>query len=188
MKPSLSVVLTARDNATMLKQQVDRLMDIVPEFTPNFEVIIVIDGSNDQTSEIAQQYSLQFPQIKTKVNDQKQGVLASIRIGCDIASSGSVYVQEPEGEVNAAEIKKFFSEGLKNNLLSTGVSNSVEQETAILNRLSQWCDALRQVHDDRTKKFEQRVDSMLRVDRERSNEKKALPEIVVVGSSEKAAS
>jgi glycosyltransferase involved in cell wall biosynthesis len=79
LKPSLSVVLPLHNAQSSLVGLVDELLDVLPELTSNFEVVLVDDGSTDATIEVAHEISLNFPQVRLIVHPAKLGACESLR-------------------------------------------------------------------------------------------------------------
>ncbi|HEY2761477.1 MAG TPA: glycosyltransferase, partial [Pirellulales bacterium] len=63
MKPILSVLLPVHNAQAKLAGMVHRLLDVLPEVTPCFEVMIVDDGSTDATRELGHEFARDFPQV-----------------------------------------------------------------------------------------------------------------------------
>src|SRR4029077_19023828 len=64
LKPLLSILLPVRNAQAILQTNVQRLLDVLPELSGRFEVLIVDDGSTDATCEIAYELARAFPQIQ----------------------------------------------------------------------------------------------------------------------------
>ncbi len=64
MKYSLSVVVPVRDVEGILAERIHELLEIVADLATRFELLIVDDGSTDETRTIAAQLTRQFPQVR----------------------------------------------------------------------------------------------------------------------------
>ncbi len=64
MEPSLSLVLPVYNVQSTLGSQVARMLDVLPELTGRFELLIVDNGSTDLTAEVADELARQFPQVR----------------------------------------------------------------------------------------------------------------------------
>ena len=86
---SLSIVLPSYNEAMHLAQFVKALKDAVQLITPNFEIIIVNDGSKDQTREVALALCLQG-QIRYLEFSRNFGKEAALMAGIDYAKGDAV--------------------------------------------------------------------------------------------------
>ncbi len=64
MNLPLSILLPVRNVQTTLHSIVHKLIDILPELTQQFELLIVDDGSTDATCEVAYELARDYPQIQ----------------------------------------------------------------------------------------------------------------------------
>lgn len=64
MDQSLNVVLRVRDAERTLAACIDRLLEILPDVAERFAVLVVDQGSTDQTLEVAHELALVYPQLR----------------------------------------------------------------------------------------------------------------------------
>lgn len=96
MSRTLSLLLPVHNAQAYLEPTVLALLDVVPELTPNFEVLIIDDGSSDDTSDTAQQLVARFPQIQLIRNSHRLGMAGAI--GCGVAAArGEVILLREDG-------------------------------------------------------------------------------------------
>lgn len=82
---SLSLILPVRNAEHQLAGAVARVLDILPDITRSFEILIIDQGSSDQTLEIAEDLATEYPQI---------------RVGCAVNSDAVQFgIQQSRGEV-----------------------------------------------------------------------------------------
>ena len=63
LNPSLSVLLPVQNGQATLQADVQRVLEVLPELTSQFEVLIVDDGSHDATYEVAHEFARDYPQV-----------------------------------------------------------------------------------------------------------------------------
>ncbi len=64
VKYSLSIVVPVRDREAILTKSIQELLEIIADLTHHFELLIIDDGSTDETGTIAAQLSRHFPQVR----------------------------------------------------------------------------------------------------------------------------
>lgn len=63
MKASLSILLPVHNAQSTVGDAIGRLLEILPELTNRFEIIVVDDGSSDATCEVADDWARHYPQV-----------------------------------------------------------------------------------------------------------------------------
>ena len=81
MERSLTVLLPVENAQATLGKNVRRMLEILPELTDSFEILIVDDGSTDATYEVADELSTQYPQIRVTRNSTPTGRTRAIQVG-----------------------------------------------------------------------------------------------------------
>ena len=70
---SLSVLLPVHNSQATLESDVARILDVLPELSREFDVVIVDDASTDATWEIAEDLACRYPQITIARQPIRQG-------------------------------------------------------------------------------------------------------------------
>ena len=78
MKPSLSLLIPVHNAQTHLQASVQHLLEVLPELTGRFEVLVVDDGSTDATAELAHELARDYPQIKVARQTTNLGWAATV--------------------------------------------------------------------------------------------------------------
>ncbi|HUE69659.1 MAG TPA: glycosyltransferase family 2 protein [Pirellulaceae bacterium] len=81
MNPSLSVILPVCSAAESLERVVGRLLEMLPDLTGRFEILIVDDASTDNTPEIADELRRTYPQVRVIRHGWSWGTAAALRTG-----------------------------------------------------------------------------------------------------------
>ena len=104
---SLSLVLPVRNAERTLVQRVGRLLDLLPDLTSRFEIVVVDDGSSDHTAEVAGELARQYPQLRLIRHDRPRGPAAATKTGlrsasgrrCSCRKTGAAQPREPPAAV-----------------------------------------------------------------------------------------
>ncbi len=89
MERSLTVLLPVRNVQSTLAASVREVLDVVSELTEQFDLVIVDDGSEDATSEVAEELTRNYPQVCAFRHGEHLGRDEAIRTGL-LQSSGEI--------------------------------------------------------------------------------------------------
>ncbi len=144
MNDSLSIILPVRDCQATLSKQVHHLLEVVPDLTSRFEIILVDDASTDHTTEIARELERQYPQLRLICHPQHRGREAAVNTGLASAGNETVFVPEAHSAMSAMDMRRAWSLRHERGALPS----RLRQRPAILDpelidRLTTWGQALR---------------------------------------------
>ncbi len=105
---SLTVVLPVYNGETRLRKSVDEILELASELTSKFGVLIVDDGSNDSTYEVAEELAARYPQISVHRNRQRRGLGSMIDYAQRRIRSDAVIVHDGVTPINAGEIRTLW--------------------------------------------------------------------------------
>ena len=85
-RPSISIVLPAYNEAANIETAVMEAIDALSTLTDDFEVVVVDDGSSDQTATIANGLSEKYNEVHLVKHRSNLGYGAAIRSGFNKSS------------------------------------------------------------------------------------------------------
>jgi len=110
-KSMLSVIMPAyKEEARIAKTLEDYVIHFSKEYHQDFEMIVILDGCIDRTMEIVNEYSIKFPQIKSKTFEQRLGKGGAIREGLKIANGDIILLVDADGATAPKELDKLIVE------------------------------------------------------------------------------
>ena len=92
---TLSVVLTVHNAEKTLAAHVGRMLDVLPDLTSRFELLIVDDGSTDQTEEVAHELARDYPQLRVARHPRRLGSDASAKTALENTTGEIVILHDP---------------------------------------------------------------------------------------------
>jgi len=102
--PSVSVILPAHNEAENLEEVINGLVPELLKNTSGFEIIIVDDGSEDATGELAADFSRKDDRIRLIKHETNRGYGAALRTGFDNARLEWLFFMDSDGQFVPAEI------------------------------------------------------------------------------------
>jgi glycosyltransferase involved in cell wall biosynthesis len=103
----LSVVIPCYNEALTLQRCVEKVLEIDKDPLP-IEIIIVDDGSKDNSLSVAKDLESRHPAISVVSHSQNKGKGAALRTGFNLATGDFVAVQDADLEYNPHDLKKLL--------------------------------------------------------------------------------
>ena len=104
----LSVFLPAYNEEKMLAETTQKIVLVLQKVVDDYEVIIVNDGSKDQTGKIADKLASGNKKIKVIHHPKNRGYGAAVKTGTYAARYPWIVLFDSDGQFDFKEITKFF--------------------------------------------------------------------------------
>ena len=108
LNKSLTVVLPVYNGETRLRKSVNEILELASELTSKFGVLIIDDGSNDATYEVAEELAARYPQVSVRRNRQRRGLGSTIDYVQRRIRSDAVIVHDGISPIDAGEIRTLW--------------------------------------------------------------------------------
>jgi hypothetical protein len=105
---SLTVVLPVYNGETRLRKSVNEILELASELTTKFGVLIIDDGSNDATYEVAEELAAHFPQVSVRRHRHRRGLGSAIDYAQQRVRSDAVIVHDGVTPIDAGEIRSLW--------------------------------------------------------------------------------
>ena len=89
MPPTYSIVIPAYNESTRIRTSLDRVIAFANQHQWNAEILVVNDGSSDDTAQILQEYAARHPIVRLLQNPGNRGKGYSVRNGMVMISANS---------------------------------------------------------------------------------------------------
>ncbi len=113
---SLTIFFPCYNDAGMIADLVATADEVAKEFTADYEIIVVDDGSEDKSREILRKLRTQYPRLRLVFHEKNQGYGAALQSGFRSATKDWVFYTDGDGQYDIKEARSFFG------LLQNGVS------------------------------------------------------------------
>jgi len=105
---SLTLFLPCYNEEANLKKVIKDATDILPKIIDEFEILIIDDGSQDKTGEIADNLSSKKKEIRVVHHSKNMGYGAALRSGFKHSTKDLVFFTDGDGQFNLEEITKLL--------------------------------------------------------------------------------
>jgi hypothetical protein len=127
---SLTLVLPVHNAEATLPRQVEELLTIAGELTSQFELLVIDDGSNDDTFEIARELATRFPQIRVTRHAHHRGLGPTLRALRGRVTSDVVIVHDNASLLDTEQIRRLWAEKTGQQFRVDGRSGAAASETS----------------------------------------------------------
>ena len=103
--PGLTVFFPAFNDAGTIASLVIRAVQVASRLTPDYEVIVVNDGSSDATADIAEELTRTYPRVRVIHHSQNRGYGGALRSGFSAATKELVAYTDGDAQYDPAEIE-----------------------------------------------------------------------------------
>jgi hypothetical protein len=104
----LSLCMPAYNEATNIEDTLDAACAILPEFVQRFEVVVVDDGSKDNTGELVARYAEREPRILLERHDRNRGYGAAVSTGLRAAKGDLVAFTDSDGQFTILDLPQLL--------------------------------------------------------------------------------
>lgn len=109
MERSLTIVLPIRHATESLSATVQRMLEILPDLTRRFEVLLIDDGALEAPSESARELARHYPQVRVVANSDAAGSRdAALRAALEQSSGEVVFLGEDGCAARLQEIDRLW--------------------------------------------------------------------------------
>lgn len=108
MERSLSALIPVHNAQSTLAATVQDFLDILPELTGRFEVVVADDGSTDATIEVADELATCYPQVVAVRRAIRRGRVATIRTALDRSAGDVLLLEDEDSRVPLNEVRRLW--------------------------------------------------------------------------------
>jgi glycosyltransferase involved in cell wall biosynthesis len=100
----LSIFFPAYNDSGTIASMVIRAIQAASELTPDFEVIVVNDGSSDATAEIADELARTYPNVRVVHHSKNRGYGGALQTGFRSATKEWIFYTDGDAQYDPAEL------------------------------------------------------------------------------------
>jgi glycosyltransferase involved in cell wall biosynthesis len=106
--PGLSVFFPAYNDSATIASMVIAACKAAQRLTPDYEVIIVNDGSADRTPEIADELARAYPEVRVVHHPRNRGYGGALRSGFASAQKELIFYTDGDGQYDPSELEALW--------------------------------------------------------------------------------
>ncbi|WP_425397961.1 glycosyltransferase family 2 protein [Aeoliella sp.] len=106
----MSICMPCFNEAQVLGEVLTGALAVLPEFLEEFEIVIVDDGSSDQTSEVVRSYAEKDDRVRLVRHEVNRGYGASVATGLRAAQGDWVFFTDGDGQFNLLDLPQLLVE------------------------------------------------------------------------------
>lgn len=107
--PSLSVFFPAYNDAGSIGGLVERANDVARALADDVEIIVVNDGSRDETAGVLQELQTRLPTLRVVTHASNRGYGGALRSGFAAARKDWVFYTDGDGQYDPAELSRLVT-------------------------------------------------------------------------------
>lgn len=111
----LSIFLPAYNEENNLKKTIDNVVENVTKNVSKWELVVVNDGSSDNTKKIAEKYANENKRIRVITHEENRGYGASLKTGFYTAKYPWISFIDSDGQFDFGEIGNFIEKQKETN-------------------------------------------------------------------------
>lgn len=111
MSRSLSLVLTVCNAEMDLANNLQHLFDVLADLTERFEILLIDEGSTDQTVETARELALRYPQLRMVPSDRQNAASAALDATLAKTTGDLVFIQSGHSTVRPSALRQLWEMG-----------------------------------------------------------------------------
>jgi glycosyltransferase involved in cell wall biosynthesis len=109
-KPAgLSVFFPAYNDSGTIASMVIRAVQAASELTPDYEVIVVNDGSQDATPEIIDELARTYPRVRAVHHPRNRGYGGALQTGFRSATKDLIFYTDGDAQYDPAELRDLWA-------------------------------------------------------------------------------
>jgi glycosyltransferase involved in cell wall biosynthesis len=105
----LSVVLPAWNEEAVIAHTVQKVVETLSNVAPDYEIIVVDDGSTDRTGEITDALAAENPRIRAVHNRPNKGYGGALIAGFNAASKELTFFMDADGQFDIRDITRLLA-------------------------------------------------------------------------------
>ncbi|CAN5412804.1 glycosyltransferase family 2 protein [soil metagenome] len=106
--PGISIFFPAYNDAKSIGKLVGDAAEILPAFTDDYEIIVVNDGSTDETAAVLNELEKLYENLRVVEHEMNRGYGAALQSGFKTATKELIFYTDGDGQYDVRELPLLF--------------------------------------------------------------------------------
>jgi glycosyltransferase involved in cell wall biosynthesis len=111
----ITVFFPAYNLEAQIENTIEKAYDVIPKLAENYEIIVINDGSKDNTGQILQKLKLRFNNLKVITHEVNKGYGAALKSGFYNAKYPWIAFTDADGQFDISELPKLIAKQKETN-------------------------------------------------------------------------
>lgn len=107
-RPGISVFFPAYNDAKSIGKLIADASDVLPALTDDYEIIVVNDGSTDETADVLRELTKSNERLRVVSHETNKGYGAALQSGFRAASKDLIFYTDGDGQYDVRELSLLF--------------------------------------------------------------------------------
>ncbi|MEM7332307.1 MAG: glycosyltransferase family 2 protein [Chloroflexota bacterium] len=107
---SISIAMPAYNEAENISEMVQDVVNVVQALTTDFEIIVVDDGSQDNTASVVQALQKTIPQLRLVQHEVNRGYGTAVFNGLKSATKETIFFTDSDRQFDLTELEKLIAQ------------------------------------------------------------------------------
>jgi glycosyltransferase involved in cell wall biosynthesis len=107
--PDLTVVVPLHNAQRSVADKVETLLEVLPDLTPRFEILVIDNGSDDHTVEVAHELARVYPQVGVAKHAGRRGPNEIVETALRHTTGEILFVQDENAPIDSARFRRLWS-------------------------------------------------------------------------------
>lgn len=108
-RPGITAFFPAYNDAATIEVLVSRMAEVLQKLTDDYEVIVVDDGSVDETANVVERAMMEVPNLRLVRHPRNRGYGAALRSGFAAATKELVFYTDGDGQYDVGELPLLYA-------------------------------------------------------------------------------
>ena len=108
--PTLSIILPSYNENQSVRTVLKAVRMAVEDIAPDYEIIVINDGSTDTTAGVVEQVQMRNPRIRCITHSSRQGYGAAVRSGIAAARGEYIFLTDTDGQFDLTEFPTLYTQ------------------------------------------------------------------------------